>query len=69
MFVEIVVKRKVSVHGTERLFVIRSQTLLVYDLIKRSYSRRQTGLYIAPCPQHEYRLLDGQILLGLSETR
>ncbi|XP_071402446.1 uncharacterized protein [Centroberyx affinis] len=48
----------------------RFQTLLVYDLIKRSYMRRQTGLYIVPCPQHEYRLLeDGETLLGLSETR
>ncbi|KAK6323042.1 hypothetical protein J4Q44_G00053810 [Coregonus suidteri] len=45
------------------------QTLLVYDLIKRSYVRRQSGLYIVPCPQHEYRLLEGQLLLGLSETR
>eukprot|EP00063_Salmo_salar_P087124 XP_014061959.1 PREDICTED: uncharacterized protein LOC106608527 isoform X2 [Salmo salar] len=45
------------------------QTLLIYDLIKRSYVRRQSGLYIVPCPQHEYRLLEGQLLLGLSETR
>ncbi|XP_031730175.1 uncharacterized protein LOC116398207 isoform X2 [Anarrhichthys ocellatus] len=46
------------------------QTLLVYDLIKRSYVRRQTGITDIPCPQHEYRLLeDGQPLLGLSETR
>ncbi|XP_070711235.1 uncharacterized protein [Pempheris klunzingeri] len=46
------------------------QTLLVYDLIKRSYVRRQTGIAVVLCPQHEYRLLeDGQILLGLSETR
>ncbi|XP_070978142.1 uncharacterized protein [Oncorhynchus clarkii lewisi] len=45
------------------------QTLLVYDLIKRSYVRRQSGLYIVPCPRHEYRLLEGQLLLGLSETR
>ncbi|XP_054863824.1 uncharacterized protein LOC118470977 [Amphiprion ocellaris] len=46
------------------------QTLLVYDLIKRSYVRRQTGIAVFPCLQHEYRLLqDGQTLLGLSETR
>ncbi|KAJ0006463.1 hypothetical protein NQD34_013736, partial [Periophthalmus magnuspinnatus] len=46
------------------------QTLLVFDLIKRSYVRRQTGLAIIPCPQHEYRLLEnGATLLGLSETR
>ncbi|XP_018549377.2 NACHT domain- and WD repeat-containing protein 1 [Lates calcarifer] len=48
----------------------RFQTLLVYDLIKRSYVRRQTGIAFIPCLQHEYRLLeDGQSLLGLSETR
>ncbi|XP_035531599.1 uncharacterized protein LOC118338398 [Morone saxatilis] len=48
----------------------RFQTLLVYDLIKRSYVRRQTGIAVIPCPQHEYRLLeDGRTLLGLSETR
>ncbi|XP_076581752.1 uncharacterized protein LOC143317485 [Chaetodon auriga] len=46
------------------------QTLLVYDLIKRSYVRRLTGITVIPCPQHEYRLLeDGQTLLGLSENR
>ncbi|XP_051231416.1 uncharacterized protein LOC127349591 [Dicentrarchus labrax] len=48
----------------------RFQTLLVYDLIKRSYVRRQTGIAVIPCLQHEYRLLeDGRTLLGLSETR
>uniref|UniRef100_A0AAV2KL95 RWD domain-containing protein n=1 Tax=Knipowitschia caucasica TaxID=637954 RepID=A0AAV2KL95_KNICA len=46
------------------------QTLLVFDLIKRSYVRRQTGLAIIPCPQSEFRLLEnGATLLGLSETR
>ncbi|XP_041821593.1 uncharacterized protein LOC121626912 [Chelmon rostratus] len=46
------------------------QTLLVYDLIKRRYVRRLTGITVVPCPQHEYRLLeDGQTLLGLSENR
>ncbi|XP_027143899.1 uncharacterized protein LOC109137463 [Larimichthys crocea] len=48
----------------------RFQTLLVYDLIKRSYVRRQTGITVIPCLQHEYRLLEeGRTLLGLSETR
>ncbi|KAJ3585371.1 hypothetical protein NHX12_014092, partial [Muraenolepis orangiensis] len=46
------------------------QTLLIYDLVKRSYLRRKTGLYIVPCPQEEYKLLEeGRVLLGLSETR
>ncbi|KAK0131674.1 NACHT domain- and WD repeat-containing protein 1 [Merluccius polli] len=46
------------------------QTLLVYDLVERTYLRRKTGLYVVPCPQQEYNLLeDGRILLGLSETR
>ncbi|KAI1883557.1 hypothetical protein AGOR_G00232810 [Albula goreensis] len=45
------------------------QTLLIYDLLKRSYVRRQCGLYVIPCPQQEFRLLEGELLLGLSETR
>ncbi|XP_028856386.1 uncharacterized protein LOC114801979 isoform X2 [Denticeps clupeoides] len=45
------------------------QTLLVYDLVKRSYMKKQTGLFIVPCPQDDYTMLGGQILLGLSETR
>ncbi|XP_073764359.1 uncharacterized protein si:ch211-212k18.6 isoform X5 [Danio rerio] len=45
------------------------QTLLVYDLLKKSYIKKQTGLFIVPCPQQDYHLLEGEILLGLSETR
>ncbi|XP_050970848.1 uncharacterized protein LOC127168239 isoform X2 [Labeo rohita] len=45
------------------------QTLLVYDLLKKSYIKKQTGLFIVPCPRQDYRLLEGEILLGLSETR
>ncbi|XP_075695609.1 uncharacterized protein LOC142661658 [Rhinoderma darwinii] len=45
------------------------QTLLTYDLLKKKYVRRQTGLYVIPCPNHEYRVLDKGLLLGLSENR
>ncbi|XP_053314279.1 uncharacterized protein LOC128480573 [Spea bombifrons] len=45
------------------------QTLLTYDLLKKKYVRRQTGLYVIPCPKHEYRVLEGGLLLGLSENR
>ncbi|XP_069832667.1 uncharacterized protein [Dendropsophus ebraccatus] len=45
------------------------QTLLTYDLSKKKYVRRQTGLYVIPCPKHEYRVLDQGLLLGLSENR
>ncbi|KAG9274177.1 hypothetical protein AMEX_G11074 [Astyanax mexicanus] len=45
------------------------QTLLVYDLLTRSYVKRQSGLFIVPCPQQDYRLLMGELLLGLSENR
>uniref|UniRef100_A0A8C5WG25 NACHT and WD repeat domain-containing protein 2 n=1 Tax=Leptobrachium leishanense TaxID=445787 RepID=A0A8C5WG25_9ANUR len=45
------------------------QTLLTYDLLKKKYIRKQTGLYVIPCPKHEYRVLDGGLLLGLSENR
>uniref|UniRef100_A0A6J0UD75 Uncharacterized protein isoform X1 n=4 Tax=Pogona vitticeps TaxID=103695 RepID=A0A6J0UD75_9SAUR len=45
------------------------QTLLVYDLLKKKYIKKQTGLYIIPCPYNEYRILEGGLLLGLSENR
>ncbi|KAG8453786.1 hypothetical protein GDO86_000422 [Hymenochirus boettgeri] len=45
------------------------QTLLTYDLLKKKYVRKQTGLYVIPCPKHEYRILEGGLLLGLSENR
>ncbi|XP_076828927.1 uncharacterized protein LOC143475082 isoform X3 [Brachyhypopomus gauderio] len=45
------------------------QTLLVYNLVTRSYIKKQSGLFIVPCPQQDYRLLRGELLLGLSETR
>ncbi|XP_060102459.1 uncharacterized protein LOC132577048 isoform X2 [Heteronotia binoei] len=45
------------------------QTLLVYDLLKKKYIKKQTGLYIIPCQSNEYRILEGGLLLGLSENR
>ncbi|XP_071979384.1 uncharacterized protein [Engystomops pustulosus] len=45
------------------------QTLLTYDLQKKKYVRRQTGLYVIPCPKHEYKVLNNGLLLGLSENR
>ncbi|XP_062837471.1 uncharacterized protein LOC100559988 isoform X3 [Anolis carolinensis] len=45
------------------------QTLLIYDLLKKKYLKKQTGLYIIPCPYNEYRILEGGLLLGLSENR
>ncbi|KAL8572753.1 hypothetical protein ACOMHN_030335 [Nucella lapillus] len=45
------------------------QTTIVYDLKANKYERKLTGCYIAPAPSHEYILLDGERLLGPSETR
>ncbi|KAM6439908.1 uncharacterized protein PHA67_022331 [Liasis olivaceus] len=45
------------------------QTLLVYDLLKKKYIKKQSGLYIIPCPNNEYKMLEGGLLLGLSENR
>ncbi|XP_054845628.1 uncharacterized protein LOC129336525 [Eublepharis macularius] len=45
------------------------QTLLVYDLLKKKYLKKQTGLYIVPCQNNEYRILEGGLLLSLSENR
>ncbi|KAJ6668622.1 hypothetical protein lerEdw1_012104 [Lerista edwardsae] len=45
------------------------QTLLIYDLLKKKYIKKQTGLYIIPCPNSEYRILEGDRLLGLSDNR
>ncbi|XP_041466709.1 uncharacterized protein LOC121417179 isoform X3 [Lytechinus variegatus] len=45
------------------------QTVFMYDLGTKKYIRKLTGVFIVPSPAHEYRLLDGELLLGLSETR
>ncbi|XP_062905817.1 NACHT domain- and WD repeat-containing protein 1 [Mobula hypostoma] len=45
------------------------QTLLMYDLLKKKYTTKLTGLHIIPSPKHEYRILEGDLLLGLSEYR
>ncbi|XP_076450611.1 NACHT domain- and WD repeat-containing protein 1-like [Babylonia areolata] len=45
------------------------QTVLIYDLKAKRYERKLTGCYIAPAPSHEYILLDGDRLMGPSETR
>ncbi|XP_026522963.1 uncharacterized protein LOC113411866 isoform X1 [Notechis scutatus] len=45
------------------------QTLIVYDLLKKKYIKKQSGLYIIPCPNNEYKMLEGGLLLGLSENR
>ncbi|XP_027025117.2 NACHT domain- and WD repeat-containing protein 1 [Tachysurus fulvidraco] len=45
------------------------QTLLVYDLLTKSCIKKQSGLFIVPCPEPDYRLMKGELLLGLSETR
>ncbi|XP_067885458.1 uncharacterized protein [Heterodontus francisci] len=45
------------------------QTLLMYDLLKKKFTKKLTGLYIIPSPKHEYRILPGDLLLGLSEYR
>ncbi|KAK9398964.1 NACHT domain- and WD repeat-containing protein 1-like [Crotalus adamanteus] len=45
------------------------QTLLIYDLLKKKYIKKQNGLYIIPCPNNEYKMLEGGLLLGLSENR
>ena len=46
-----------------------SQTVLVYDLKAKRYERKLSGCYIAPAPSHEYVLLDGERLMGPSDTR
>lgn len=51
------------------IFPLTFQTLLVYDLLKKKYIKKQTGLYIIPCPNNEYRILEGGLLLGLAENR
>ncbi|XP_059150871.1 uncharacterized protein LOC131937445 isoform X2 [Physella acuta] len=45
------------------------QTVLVYDLKLKRYTRRLTGCYIVPAPSHEYVLLDSENLLGPSDNR
>lgn len=45
------------------------QTVLVYDLKLKKYTRRLPGCYIVPAPSHEYVLLDNDSLLGPSDNR
>ncbi|XP_072025934.1 LOW QUALITY PROTEIN: uncharacterized protein [Amphiura filiformis] len=45
------------------------QTIYVYNLKTKKYVRKLTGVFIVPSPTHEYKLLDGELLLGLSESR
>ncbi|XP_033638665.1 NACHT domain- and WD repeat-containing protein 1-like isoform X1 [Asterias rubens] len=45
------------------------QTVFMYNLKLKKYYRKLTGVFIVPSPAHEYRLLDGELLLGLSESR
>ncbi|TFK16026.1 tRNA (adenine(58)-N(1))-methyltransferase catalytic subunit TRMT61A [Platysternon megacephalum] len=45
------------------------QTLLTYDLLKKKYIKKKTGLYIIYCQNNEYKILDGGLLFGLSENR
>ncbi|CAH1246346.1 NWD1 [Branchiostoma lanceolatum] len=44
------------------------QTIYIYDLQTKKFDKKITGLYIVPSPQHEYTIIDNN-LLGLSENR
>ncbi|CAM4551765.1 unnamed protein product [Caretta caretta] len=46
-----------------------SRTLLTYDLLKKKYIKKKTGLYIISCQNNEYKILEGGLLFGLSENR
>ncbi|XP_070531570.1 uncharacterized protein [Ptychodera flava] len=45
------------------------QTIYIYDLKTKKYERKLAGVFIVPSPAHEYRLLDGDLLMGLSDNR
>ena len=45
------------------------QTVYIYNLKTKKYIRKLTGVFIIPSPAHEYKLLEGELLLGLSESR
>ncbi|XP_038053193.1 NACHT domain- and WD repeat-containing protein 1-like isoform X2 [Patiria miniata] len=45
------------------------QTVYMYNLKLKKYYRKLTGVFIVPSPAHEYRILEGELLLGLSESR
>ncbi|XP_077986889.1 uncharacterized protein LOC144441205 isoform X2 [Glandiceps talaboti] len=45
------------------------QTIYIYDLKTKKYERKLTGVFIVPSQAHEYRLLDGNLLMGLSDSR
>eukprot|EP00062_Callorhinchus_milii_P020822 gi/632976972/ref/XP_007905088.1/ PREDICTED: uncharacterized protein LOC103187409 [Callorhinchus milii] len=59
-------KGTVTFTGTHRPIF---QTLLVYDLLKKKYLKKISSLYIVPSFKHEYKILEGDLLLGISENR
>ncbi|CAM4562010.1 unnamed protein product [Caretta caretta] len=48
---------------------VLGMTLLTYDLLKKKYIKKKTGLYIISCQNNEYKILEGGLLFGLSENR
>ncbi|XP_033099219.1 uncharacterized protein LOC117102881 isoform X2 [Anneissia japonica] len=45
------------------------QTVFMYDLRLKKYLRKLNQVFIVPSPAHEYRLLEGDLLMGMSENR
>ena len=45
------------------------QSVYIYDLRTKRYERKVPGVYIIPSQAHEFKLLNDELLMGLSENR
>lgn len=45
------------------------QTVLIYSLKTKKFIRKLSDTFIVPSPAHEYHLLEGDLVMGLSESR
>ena len=45
------------------------QSVYIYDLRTRRFERKVPGVYIIPSQAHEFKLLNDELLMGLSENR
>ncbi|PIK55655.1 hypothetical protein BSL78_07426 [Apostichopus japonicus] len=45
------------------------QTVYVYSLKTKKFIRKVSDTFIVPSPAHEYHLLEGELMMGLSESR
>lgn len=54
-----------GITGTSSIY----KSMYIYDMRTKRYEGKITGLYIIPARAHEFKLLNDEQLMGLSENR